>query len=337
MHLLVLKEGKLKMNLSKAFRPAAGLRSPHVQSILASARFRTARTGSVTHAAREQILQSGNGVRLQGFYSKQPQPQKKGLVLLLHGWEGSAESTYVRTTTGYLFDLGYDVFRLNLRDHGDSHHLNKGLFFGTLFDEVFEAVSQVAQLAKDGRFFVAGFSLGGNYALRIARELSRRSIANLCHVVAVSPVLDPGRATDVVDQTCLYRYYFLKKWKKSLMRKQELYPQLYDFSGVREHNTILGLTAELLPRYSPFDNPVDYFRTYTLVKDALESIAVPTTIITSKDDPIIPVADFYGLDLNGFTELVVHSYGGHNGFIENYGLYAWYERAMAQIFSGYPE
>lgn len=323
------------MNLQDSFAPPPGLKGPHVQSILASARFRAAGAHPVFGRAREQVLETAEGVRLQGFYSPQAGPGKKGLLLLVHGWEGSAASTYIRSTARYFYDRGYDIFRLNLRDHGQSHHLNRGLFFGTLFDEVFDAAARVAQLAQNFPFFAAGFSLGGNYALRIARELSRRPIANLRHVVAVSPVLDPARATDVVDRTILYRRYFLKKWKRSLLIKQQLYPDTYDFSGMLESRTILGLTAALLPRYSPFSTPAEYFRTYTLVGDALGDIAVPTTIITAADDPIIPVRDFYGLRLNDLTELVVHARGGHNGFIESYRLNAWYERAMEAIFGAH--
>ncbi|MFW5908285.1 MAG: YheT family hydrolase [Desulfosalsimonas sp.] len=323
------------MDLQEPFLPPPGLKGPHIQSLLASARFRAAGAHPVFDNAREMILETNQGVRLQGFYSPRPQQDAKGLLLLLHGWEGSANSTYVMTSAKYFFDKQYEIFRLNLRDHGDTQHLNKGLFFGTLFDEVFDAAKQAAKLDGERPFFVAGFSLGGNYALRIARELCRRSIPQLCHVVAVSPVLDPGRATDVVDKTVLYKNYFLRKWKRSLLRKQELYPEMYDFSGMLSHNTILGLTAALLPRCSPFVTPQEYFQTYTLTNDALKSIAAPTTIITSRDDPIIPVEDFYGLDLNHLTELIVHSYGGHNGFIRNYRLNVWYEGAMEAIFRQY--
>ncbi len=323
------------MDPIQEFVPPPGLKGPNTQTILASARFRVRGDHPMNKSAREKILETGQGVRLQGFYSPQPQKEKKGLVLLLHGWEGSAESTYIRTTGRYLFDRGYDIFRLNLRDHGDSHHLNKGLFFGTLFDEVFEAAAQAADLTESRRVFAAGFSLGGNYALRIARELSRRSIPNLCHVVAVSPVLDPMAATHRADQTVLYRYYFLKKWKASLMRNKDLYPDLYDFSDLMGYRTIMELTAALLPRCTPFVRPESYFASYTLTDDALADISVPTTIIISKDDPLIPVTDFYGLKRNGLTELIVHEHGGHNGFIENYRLNAWYEKAFDRIFKKY--
>ncbi|MFP4159555.1 MAG: YheT family hydrolase [Desulfobacterales bacterium] len=323
------------MSLQEPFLPPPGLKGPNIQSILASARFRASGAHPVFDNVREMILETSEGVRLQGFYSPRPRQDAKGLLLLLHGWEGSAASTYVRAAARYFFDRGYEIFRLNLRDHGDTQHLNKGLFFGTLFDEVFDAAGQAAELGGKKPFFVAGFSLGGNYALRIARELCRRPIPQLCHVVAVSPVLDPGRATDVVDKTVLYKNYFLKKWKRSLMRKQHFFPDFYDFTGMLSRNTILDLTAALLPRCSPFSTPQEYFQTYTLTNDALENIAVPTTIITAKDDPIIPAEDFYGLRLNDLTKLILHPHGGHNGFIKNYRLNVWYEEAMEAIFSRY--
>ena len=43
--------------------------------------------------------------------------------------------------------------------------------------------------------FIVGFSLGGNFALRIARRCRREPIDNLRHVFCISPVLDPEKAT----------------------------------------------------------------------------------------------------------------------------------------------
>ena len=50
------------------------------------------------------------------------------LAVLLHGWEGSAASLYILSLAQRLFDHGYEVLRLNLRDHGDTYHLNRELF-----------------------------------------------------------------------------------------------------------------------------------------------------------------------------------------------------------------
>jgi len=61
-------------------------------------------------------------------------------------------------------------------------------------------------------------------------------------------------------------------------------------------------------------------------------IAVDTTIIAARDDPIIPVEDFYRLKLNDRTGLSIHDFGGHNGFIDGFFLKSWYEQQLADLF-----
>jgi len=61
-------------------------------------------------------------------------------------------------------------------------------------------------------------------------------------------------------------------------------------------------------------------------------LPVPTTIIAAADDPIIPVEDFYQLKLNHRTKLIIHTYGGHNGFIDGFFLKSWYEQKLADLF-----
>src|SRR5690606_34750129 len=76
------------------------LRSGHVQTLLGSSPWRQrhgaralAATGAVT---RMYLVDGGDGVRLQGLHSVLPGVQPHGLALLMHGWEGSAESGYMR-------------------------------------------------------------------------------------------------------------------------------------------------------------------------------------------------------------------------------------------------
>ncbi len=313
------------------FNPPAFLRNPFAQSYLASTPFRAIGKNPMSDAAREMILKTPDGTRLQGFYSKHP--QSVGLILLLHGWEGSARSTYVRCSGRYFFNRGHSVFRLNLRDHGESHHLNHGLFFGSLLQEVVDAVGEIAAIEADRPFFMIGFSMGGNYVLRVAARTAGRPIDNLKHAVAVSPVIDPARATRLIDERPAFRFYFLRKWRRSLVKKQAAFPEKYDFSDIRRMNSIYRMTTELLMRYSSFESPDAYFDSYALTDDALAPIRVPTTLITAKDDPIIPADDFEGLDLNDRIRLAMQNYGGHNGFIESLSLRVWYQPYILHLFS----
>ena len=69
-------------------------------------------------------------------------------AVLVHGWEGNAESLYILSLAQQLFDLGFDVVRLNLRDHGDTHHLNRELFHSCRLPEVVGAVQRMQAAAR---------------------------------------------------------------------------------------------------------------------------------------------------------------------------------------------
>lgn len=278
--------------------------------------------------AREVFLNPLDDVKLQGFYSPQPNGQARGVVMLLHGWEGSVNSAYILRTGRVLYEQGYSVFRLNYRDHGGTYGLNPGLFYAVLLDEVFGAVQQVAEYESKLPFYLIGFSMGGNFALRIARKTAERPIENLKHVFSISPVLDPEKSTDAIDKYPFLRKYFREKWSRSLLKKQAHFPDLYDFGNVFTLETIAEMTEVMIQRYSEYESSSDYFRHYSLTGDALASVTVPATIITAQDDPIIPVEDFYGLNLPPSADLIIHRYGGHNGFIETLSGRAWYEKKI---------
>lgn len=318
--------------MNETFNPPFYLKSTLAQTMLAGSGIRKMGKNPMSDAAREVILNPWEDVRLQGFYSPQSNGQAKGMVMLLHGWEGSVNSAYILGTGKFLFNQGYSVFRLNYRDHGDTYHLNRGFFYAVLLDEVFNAVRQVSECEKNLPFYLAGFSMGGNFALRIARKCVESPISNLSHVLSVSPVLDPEKSTYAIDNVSLLRKYFRKKWLRSLQRKQECFPELYDFSDVFALESIMEMTELMIERYSDYESASDYFSHYAVLKDALGNVNVPTTIITAQDDPIIPVHDFYDLKLNSQTKLILQRYGGHNGFIETLSGRAWYEQKMIEIF-----
>ena len=310
------------------FNPPFYLRSTIAQTLLASNKLSTWGKNAMLDCAKEVILNPIGDVKLQGVYSPQPNGGAKGVFMLLHGWEGSVNSAYVLRTGRFLYENGFSVFRLNYRDHGETHHLNPGLFYASLLDEVFGAVRSVAQYETGLPFYLVGFSMGGNFALRVARKCTESPIENLKQVVSISPVLDPEKSTNAIDNNPLLRHYFRRKWSRSLMKKQALFPDLYDFSEVLKLKTLLEMTEVLIRRYSEYEDASDYFRHYAVQGDALANLNVPTTIVTAQDDPIIPVEDFYDLKLSPSTNLIVHPYGGHNGFLETLSGRAWYEKKL---------
>jgi len=131
--------------------------------------------------------------------------------------------------------------------------------------------------------------------LRVGLGIGGPPIENLEHIVSISPALDPAQATDRIDQQGLIRHYFLNKWRRSLRKKESLYPHRDRFSTLLELRSIRAMTEYLIAANSPYTDAQDYFSRYTLTGDVLRELQVPTTILASQDDPIIPVEDFFGL------------------------------------------
>ena len=90
------------------------------------------------------IVDGGEGVPRGRVQPHAGGGEPRGLALLLHGWEGS-ESSYMRHDHGAAAGGGFATFRLNFRDHGDTHHLNPGApFHSNRIDEVVRAAVTVA-------------------------------------------------------------------------------------------------------------------------------------------------------------------------------------------------
>lgn len=315
-----------------ALSPPLLLSGPTTQSILASSHMRVPKEHPMDKSTSEIIIDGGNGVKLMALHSPQPGGTDKGLAILLHGWEGSHNSVYMIRTSRALFDRGFDVLRLNLRDHGPTHHLNQGLFLGTLIEESHQGVINAAKLAGGGPVFLVGWSMGGNFALRMGIRHAKEPIPGIQRIVAISPGINPEESTVTLDDILWSRYYFMKKWKRSLRAKQEAWPDLYDFSDVLECVTVMGMTAKMLRTYTDFKSCDDYFSRYNITGDFLYDIAVPTTILTAEDDPVITVKDFYELKLNEITDLFITPHGGHCGFIEGWNFTSYYEHWLPDLF-----
>lgn len=313
------------------FNPKPWLRNPHLQSMLASSKIRALGRNEMVKGAREMIIGGVDGVRLLGFHSMHPDNKGKGLILLLHGWEGGSNSAYILHTGRYLFNRGYDIFRLNLRDHGDSHNLNEGLFHGARIEEVTRAAENISTLSNKKPFYIVGFSLGGNFALRIALN----PFDKLEHVLCVSPLLDPYKTTVAIDKGPFYRYYFLRKWQRSLKKKAKLFPHIYNFEKIYSMSSILEITDYFVKNYSEFRDYRDYFSRYTLLGDTFSRLSIPVTIYSAKDDPVIPFSDYHALKTNRYMHLSLQSHGGHCGFIDSllFGS-CWYEERIIDTLRG---
>lgn len=315
------------------YRAPRWLRNPHLQSALSSMPMRRAgglraleRTGARTE---EHIVDGGDGIRLFGLHSQVEGRAPRGLVLLLHGWEGSVDSGYMRHTAARLIERGFDVFRLNFRDHGETHHLNEGIFHSCRLDEVVHAAGWIAERFPTPAFMAAGYSLGGNFALRLALAAPAAGIP-LRHAAAVCPAVDPSAVMTALETgPAFYHWYFMKKWRGSLRKKRLLFPQHHDFDDATLARDMRGLTQWLVHKHTDLGDVENYFDGYAVAGGRLAALQVPVSVLAAADDPIIPVDTLHALQLPAHSSLEIAEHGGHCGFIEGPDLRGFAERWVA--------
>jgi hypothetical protein len=319
-----------------AFLPHRFVRSADIQTLLARYRPRHMRVEAFEHAILIDAGEDHTGwepnrpVRLHGYYTPSLwQFGSRGLVLVLHGWEGCSHSVYNLITADTLTRAGYDVFRLNVRDHGPGLHidpfaLNRGFFMGTLFEEVVVATRRIAEMAGERPFYIVGASMGGNLALRLAIRHSRHPFHHLKRVIAFNPAINPKRCAQELDLRPSYLRYFRSRWLRSLQAKQRLFPGSYHFAELEKIPSIYQMTEWLVEHYGQYfghyQHVDDYFGGHSITGDAFQTLTTPTLIITSANDRVVPVVDFYALQPHPLLTLQIHPNGGHVGYVDLFPL-----------------
>ena len=240
--------------------------------------------------------------------------------MLLHGWEGNSHSAYSLVIGSALIRAGYDVVRLNMRDHGPTHHLNKGIFYATLIEEVHTATQQVGLLAGGRPLYLIGASLGGNFVIRMALRHARHPIPNLRRAIAVNPALNPQRTCSLLDDHRFLRRYFRSCWLESLRKKQALFPDSLRFHalGIDPVDTRNERLAD--PAVSSFQRCRRVPDAYSVQPREFVNLSVPVSILTAANDPIIPSLDIAALPSHPLLQVHVLPYGGHVGYNDLFPL-----------------
>ncbi|NIR59674.1 MAG: hydrolase [Gammaproteobacteria bacterium] len=243
-------------------------------------------------------------------------PGERGLVVVLHGLEGSSRSHYVRGVLAALERHGFGGVLTHFRGcSGEPNRLARSYNAGDTADLDF-VVATLAARHEGLPLFAAGFSLGANVLLKWLGE--RGAAAPLTAAVAVSPPFDLHKAARRLDAglSRLYQWALLRQLRRRLERKFRggvdapidlaILPRLLTFPQFDEH-----VTAPL-HGYAGAD---DYY-TRASCRPYIGSIHTPTHIIHALDDPFtLPSAVPRPSELPPHVDLELKTRGGHVGFV----------------------
>lgn len=202
-----------------------------------------------------------------------------------------------------------------MRTCGGTESLSETMYHSGLTSDTREILEQIRQ-RHAGPLFLAGFSLGGNVALKLAGELGENNL--LSGVCAVSAPIDLARCVRTLDQFSnrLYARRFLSRLKDRIRAKAKLSPHLYSADGLDAIRGIWEFDDKYTGPLFGFGNAETYYRTQS-ARRFLSQIRTPALVIHAKDDPIVPpeVYEHPAFASNPFLRLLSTEHGGHLGFL----------------------
>jgi len=274
------------------------------------------------HAGVPRRFEVEPGSFLLGMCHWQPEPRAHATLVLIHGLEGSAGSPYMIGAASLGFARGFNAVRLNQRNCGATEHLTPTLYNSGLSGDLRAVVAEL--LENDGlpEVFVAGFSMGGNLAVKYAGELGPAPPRGLRGVVGVCPALELAACIQALERPAnrLYEWHFVRSLKARMRRKAQLYPERYRLDGLARVRSVRQFDEVITAPHCGYRDAADYYYRAAAMR-VVGKIQVPTLILAAQDDPLVPFTQFAHPDLVGHAHvrLVAPEHGGHCAFVSRQG------------------
>lgn len=113
-----------------------------------------------------------------------------------------------------------------------------------------------------------------------------------------------------------YEWHFLRGLKRRIRRKAELFPAVYKLDGLAAIGSIRAFDDAIVAPHSGFRDADDYYDRAASSR-VVDRIAVPTLIVSAKDDPFIRLLPATRARLLGNPHItyVETRHGGHCAFL----------------------
>jgi predicted alpha/beta-fold hydrolase len=248
----------------------------------------------------------------------QPRPWEHATIIALHGLNGSSDAHYMKGLAAKAFARGMNVLRLNQRNCGDTEHLAPGLFHSGLTADPAYVLDELCAVDGLSDISVAGYSLGGNLALKLAGDYGASAPAALKAVAAVSPILEIGECVRALEQreNLLYEWNFVRGLKRRMRRKERVRPGLFDLSLLGRIRTVREFDEAYTAPHFGFAGADDYYHRASAMR-VVDRISVPALVMTAEDDPFVPTRPLRDPKVTGNPNIIlmVSPHGGHCGFV----------------------
>ncbi len=297
---------QVKLDL-RPFVPILKIETAHSQTILGHVI--KSKNFNEPHRQMFLTLPDGDQMSLKIFENKSAN-KKSAVVTVFHGLAGDHTSDYVQRTAQVAFDLGYSVVTVDHRGAGLAEGMAKKPYHSGRGEDASEVSLKLREIFPNEKQIFIGFSLSGSVVLNLVTQRYGQHLPD--YAVVVNAPINLQKASDhlINGFSRLYdlRFYFMLR---KLIRKTE--PQI-GLPIVSNTRLIDDLFTSIK---SGFVDSADYYTQCSTYK-YLDRIAVPTFVLTSKDDPFIAFDDYKAASWNDKTHTTFIDHGGHMGYISKH-------------------
>jgi predicted alpha/beta-fold hydrolase len=301
------------------FLPHPRLRNGHLMTIYAWAR---PRRFPRLPRALARYFDVAPDTRVLAHCHWHESPRAHATLLCLHGLEGSSSAHYMSGLAEKAFAAGMNVVLLNQRNCGGTESLCPGLYHSGLTDDPRAVIEELRTLDGLPAIVVAGYSLGGNVALRLAGEYGGSAPAEVRGVAAVSPIIEVEACVRALEQRAnvLYEWNFVKNLKARMRRKAAAWPGRFPVHRLRDVRTVRLFDDIFTAPHFGFQSAEDYYHRVSAMR-VIDRVRLPTLIVAAKDDPFVPWQSFVdpGVAANPHVRVELSDHGGHCAFVARSG------------------
>jgi predicted alpha/beta-fold hydrolase len=296
------------------FRPAPWLRHRHLQTMYPSLPWAYRNRSELRREVLD--LPDGDATAVDWLCAADCLPKSAPLLVILHGLEGSAESSYARMLMHAAIEREWRPCVLHFRDCGDYRNRLPRRYHAGETGDIRHFLKTLLDAGQRGPILAVGYSLGGNILLKYLGESGAN--ARLQAAGAVCVPLNLHKCSEALNTgfSKIYQRYLLKYMKESVARKFDQHTAAFDWVRAMAATTFAEFDDAVTAPLHGFDGMQDYYDKCSSAQ-FLGDIVRPTLIINSLDDPFMTpgvIPDGSTLSEHVLLELAAH--GGHVGFIE---------------------
>jgi len=308
---------------NKEYRPAAPFRNPHINTLYSA----LLRRVELRYERHRLLTPDGDFLDLD--FSRKGNVDS--VLLVLHGLEGSAQSTYVKGLIRYYNAMGWDGVALNFRSCSGVDNWKVQTYHMAATCDVDWVLHRLLDDYGYRRVFIAGFSLGGNVLLNYLAQhradlpvavLGGAAVSVPCHIPSANRYIERS-------ENALYYQNFMRSLNQKLRNKQRQYPEQFP-PDMAMPRTFQEFDDVFTAPVHGFGTAEHYYEQASSLQ-RLTDIRTPVLMLQARDDTFLSPACYPGQLAadHQYLHLELTTWGGHVGFCNLRGNQTlWSERRI---------